>query len=54
MYIVVLNVLYDDVYMYKSLQTQFKICSVLFNLSTESSDESTEGRRLWNVGGGSV
>ena len=28
MYIVVLNVLYDDVYMYKSLQIKFLFCSV--------------------------
>ena len=27
-YIVVLNVLYDDVYMYKSLQIKFLFCSV--------------------------
>jgi len=27
--IVVLNVLYDDVYMYKSLQIMFLFCSVL-------------------------
>jgi len=29
-YIVVLNVLYDDVYMYKSLQIKFLFCSVLY------------------------
>jgi len=28
-YIVVFNVLYDDVYMYKSLQITFLFCSVL-------------------------
>jgi len=28
-YIVVLNVLFDDVYMYKSLQIKFLFCSVL-------------------------
>jgi len=28
-YIVVLNVLYDDIYMYKSLQIKFLFCSVL-------------------------
>jgi len=29
-YIVVLNVLYDEVYMYKSLQIKCTFCSVLF------------------------
>jgi len=29
MYIAVLNVLYDDVYMYKSLQIKVLFCSVL-------------------------
>ena len=31
MYIVVLNVLYDDVYMYKSLQIKFLFCSILYS-----------------------
>ena len=43
--IVVLNVLYDDVYMYKSLQIFFLFCSVLLISSHILSleDESSEG-----------
>jgi len=34
-YIVVLNVLYDDVYLYKSLQITYLFCSVLTCMWTD-------------------
>jgi len=38
-YIVVLNVLYDDVYMYKSVQITFLFCSVLSLIMVSYLDE---------------
>ena len=48
-YIVVLNVLYDDVYMYKSLQIKFLFCSVIIMLKNQvSKDKYNQSIYHWN------